>query len=738
MGSRNRRGFALVYVMVIMGVLFTLSFVLIQTMRHESSQSFRHLEKTIAVFAAECGIEHGIYILQYHRNSDMPYFSAAGGSGQVLEINKKFATQDEFTMELPTNAPDDARFAELKDIDMNTKLQEIATANNMDFVPTIDKIEIEYKTLKTVESSADRLLKYGLLTLRSTATYATTTITVESIRRLEVYRTLSIEPDWQFAVIGDTKSEIPARRKYGAAITGGSIFTSQYLIVQNGRDAAGGAVPSKIYGKNLEVCLNNYQSNINILPTSQILQMLNASSDTIAKLGSDTYNGNYIDPKHDDNTDSPLIEFQPYRTALGDFEGIDGYLSEWDATDGGLVGAFVGFINPFPTGGSRGSIDFTGLPVESTSIPGILIDFMSSLFGNQTEFKLNSINGDIRRKYGYVEKSDGIIKWAIEALTGADTTIVDDEPYIFAIGTDEPANPKPYDAEVYKKLASHGNGRLFDKPKDFESHRLAAGKLLFWDDIGGKDYNNMVWLWGWAESYKDQPADSLWKFWKWGTRNAFEATRLNAEHALQVNGSYFVDGNVFIEGYYRGRGAVVATGNIIIGGSLMRHPDDGLVSAEAVDWHSDGPNNMLQLIALGTRPAEGGKPTGKIIFAPHKYDSKMFQTGILSSVFSDSQQIRIDANIWCKNGITVENDNRDDPDSWKIWGETDSILTINGNVICENTDWVEDQPYRSWPDGLMIKRFQPWYEILDMMKKSNNVMINLFPQPDQYRIIRSE
>jgi hypothetical protein len=167
----------------------------------------------------------------------------------------------------------------------------------------------------------------------------------------------------------------------------------------------------------------------------------------------------------------------------------------------------------------------------------------------------------------------------------------------------------------------------------------------------------------------------------------------------------------------------------------MRHPDDGTIDGLAGDWISEGANNMLQLVALGTRAAEAGKPTGKIIIAPHKYDSKMFQTGIVSSVFSDSKQMRIDANIWAKNGMTVEKDGRDDTSIVDlIWGSGgDTFISINGNLIVKNLNWHESGDYKTWPDKLVINRFQRWVEILDIMKKSKNVVINLFPQPDNYK-----
>lgn len=739
----GRRGFALLYVIIILFVLFTLSFVLIQSMRQESDQSFRSLEKTVAVYAAECGIEHGIYILQYHRNSDHPVFSSTGGSGGSLTINSRFATEDSFTMSLPLTAPDDARFPDLAAIDLNTEVQALASTRGMEFVPSVESIELDYKTLSTVDNSPERLLKYGALTIRCTASCNRTRVTVESKRRLEIYRTLSIEPDWQFVTLAPTEQKIPARRKYSS-----SSFLAQYLMVQNGRDAAGNAIPSKIYGENLLVDFNNFQENFNLLfpinPASLIVKLFNDSSDTLCKMGSDTYQGNWIDPAHDSHTDSPLIKYQAHRTALGNFSNLKGYLSEWDATDS-FLDDLIDALNPFATGGSRGSIDLTGLPVESTSLPGLLTDFLGSLFGNQTQYTLNSINGNIRRHYGYVKHSeddDGLFTtlWnaATSIFTSDDTIVVSDEPYLFAIGNDRPTNPRPYDLEVYRRLASHGNGRLFDTPEAFSDHRMSAGSLLFWDDIGGKDYTNVCWFWGWADSYKDEPSDSWWKFWKWGTRNAFEAARRDPQHAINVNGSYFVDGNVYIEGYYRGRGAIVATGNIIIGGALMRHPDDGMITTSAADWLSEGPNNMLQLIALGTRPGDGDKPTGKIIYSPHKYPGRMFETGIFGSIFKDSKQIRVDANLWAKNGVTVETSDRDNADSWSIWGEEDSVITVNGNVICDNLEWEESGAFRTWPDRLIIARFQPWCSIIDYMKANNNVMLNLFPQPDQYRILRED
>lgn len=756
--GQPRQGFAIVYVLVILAVLFTLSWVVVSVMRQESAQSFRHLEKTIATFAAECGVEHAIYILQFHRNSDFPIIDASGGIGKALEINKKFATSDDFTMELPTNAPDDARFDKLKSVDLNTKLQEIATTYKLEFTPEIEKIEIRYKTLKSVDSTPDRLLKYGKLTISCTAKFGHTSMRAESTRRLEVYRTLSVEPDWQFCVLADSPMQIlPGHRKYSAGvISSGNKYIPQYFYVNNGRDATGGSAPAKIWAKNLMIDLNNKpdESLTDMLFLSPLAKQFGNASDTMTTLGSGKYDGAWIDSKHDENLESPLIKYQPYRVlgvTLAD--DIKGYLVEWDI-DEARSNDWIKRV--FGSGGSRGAIDLTGVPPDGDFIDKF-IGFLGGLFVKPDKFKLNSINGNILRRYGYfVQLKDDAGFWDkvgswFKKLTGIEfiTRLVKNDPpekkdetnqekYVFDMGTDEPANPLPYDEEVYKRLAAHGNGRLFDKPEHFSDHKLSAGNLLFWDDIGGKDYNNVVWLWGWAKSYKSQPSDSWWKFWKWGTKNAFEAARRDPSFAIPVNGCWFVDGNVYIEGYYRGRGAVVATGNIIIGGSLMRHPDDGTIDTLAADWITEGANNMLQLIALGTRPAEAGKPTGKIIISPHKYPSSMYQTGIVTSIFSNSQQMKIDANCWAKNGITVETDARNDPDKWKLWGEKDSVITINGNLILERvaTDMAKIiyAPFEAWPDNLMVNRFQRWIEILEIMKANDNVVVNLFPQPDDFQI----
>lgn len=767
------RGFAIAYVVIILAVLFLLSFMLVQMMTHEATYSFKHLEKTVAQFAAECGVEHAIYVLRQHATSD---YKTLGLEKSSLIINEKFATLDDFTMDIPVNCSDDSRFAKLAAVDINQSLAELKDKHKLDATPKIETLKIAYKTLDTIDSSADRLLKFGKLSITCTGSYGTSKVTVDSERRVEIYRTMMVAPEWQFAVTADSRQRLPARRTTSGLFGMGTNYIAQYLIVNNGwRTQAdpktAPAVPAKIYGKDLMVELNDYTPNpyaLGIIPVPGVLPaggFLGALSsegcDMIFKLGNKN-----VDPKcsPDHDSDSELVKYRAVKVGGINLSSIidtkGGSLMEWDLdkTSGFLTSLYKTVFEESGKGGTRGAIDFTGIPGNpgeplATDPFTAIVGFFSKLFGARDNYTHNEICGQVKRKYGYHTKSTAE-SWAswltlglfdkIKNLFSNTPSIKDTETYVFNMSAATPAAEtfKPYAADVYRRMAGHGNGRLYVTAKDFADHKLAAGNLLWWKDISARDFNNVCWFFGYADSYEamDETGWS-WLHW-WPDRNAFEATRLDSRHALQVNGVHFVDGNAFVEGYYKGRGAIVATGNIIVGGSIMRHPDDGTFDAAVASWLGEGTNNMLQLVALGTKAPDGDKPTGKIIIAPHKYPSEMFEGGMVfgGGLFKDSNddQIKIDACLWAKNGITVSTEARDDKDYWSVWGEKDTFLAINGNLITERTcsegGDIEKAPFETWPDKIMINRFERWIELLGMMKTENQVVVNLFPQPDRYRV----
>jgi len=460
------------------------------------------------------------------------------------------------------------------------------------------------------------------------------------------------------------------------------------------------------------------------------------------------------------------------------FTGNKDCLCEYKISEGGFWGALTDIKNAIMSGagGSRGTVDFTGYYPPMGFMENLFNNIRGALkiFGMPDKTMPNEIYGKVIRRYSYIDKAS-FGAWVASALGWNFMKDVDEtkeEPYSFSVDPtidatkypDPPAKfPHLYSADVYKKIAMRHNfiKQNTGKGKDdepvrspiphvyesgglnsdyFEDRKYNGGSFPLIGEIKTKEFKKVIWrpFWGWGSSAEECPPTAWYNFSF--SKNIFEAARQFPDLAINLDGGvYFVDGDVLIEGFYRGKGVIVATGNIIIGGSLQRHEDDQMFdpNASGVTEASQtikGAFNCLQLIALGTRDLNDStyKVTGKIIFAPHAYDSKYYGTGFIQSLFSKNPQVRIDAFMYGENGMMMDVESRK-AGALKIFsGTDDTFMTINGNFICEKLGWKDNDPVDSYPDKLMINKFQKWVDIMDEIYAEKFCTVSYSPNSDNF------
>lgn len=498
-----------------------------------------------------------------------------------------------------------------------------------------------------------------------------------------------------------------------------------------------------------------------------------------------------INAKRTEFLDSPMVKFVPRGGApwgvdtgstelVNFFTGNKDCLCEYKIKEGGFWGMVGDIKNAIMSGagGSRGTVDFTGYYPPIGFMANLFNDIRNAIkiFGMGDKSMPNEIYGNILRRYSYIDKGS-FGAWVASALgwdfmkdveTGPGKA---NEPYSFSVdpnidATKYPAPPAKfphlYGADVYKKIAMRHNiiKQNMGKDKDdepmrspiphvfeagglnsdyFEDRKFNGGNWPLIGEIKTKEFKNVVWrpFWGWGGNADECPPTAWYNFSF--SKNVFEAARQFPDLAINLDGVYFIDGDVLVEGFYRGKGVIVATGNVIVGGTLQRHEDDQMFDPNAAGVTEasqtiKGPFNCVQLIALGTRAATDSsyKVTGKIIFAPHAYDSKYYGTGWVQSFFSKNPQVRIDAFMYGENGMMMDVDSRK-TGAFKIFsGTDDTFMTINGNFICEKLGWKDNDPNDSYPDKLMINKFQKWVDIMDEIYAEKFCTVSYSPKSDNF------
>ncbi len=152
--------------------------------------------------------------------------------------------------------------------------------------------------------------------------------------------------------------------------------------------------------------------------------------------------------------------------------------------------------------------------------------------------------------------------------------------------------PNLYSHDEYKEVAT----TIIKADDCKESYEYEAFSL------GGQDYrqtrfNNVKGFYGYGNWRDLKP--KWWQFWK----NPTKADATRKEDCIQLNGVTYVDGDVYLEGFYTGYGVIVATGDIYVGGDLMKYG--------GTDEVRD--SSALTLIALGNKEGRGGE----VIVKPH-------------------------------------------------------------------------------------------------------------------------
>lgn len=219
--------------------------------------------------------------------------------------------------------------------------------------------------------------------------------------------------------------------------------------------------------------------------------------------------------------------------------------------------------------------------------------------------------------------------------------------------------PDLFDEDQYRKAAESCN-QVYDQSSDFDNVGYEMFSLLG-TDFRETNYNHVKTYYGWGSWKNKKP--KWYEFWKNPTKASDSST------PIELNGFEFVDGDVYIEGYYKGKGVIVATGNIYIGGDLIKWvPTD----AGATDKEIEEANkkSSIQLISLASDSGATG-----VVYKPH-HDKEWSRYPKLTR---DLDPL-IQAYIYSKNGIRMETDSI---------MENLTNLTIEGNLVCDELNWKD-------------------------------------------------
>lgn len=164
-----------------------------------------------------------------------------------------------------------------------------------------------------------------------------------------------------------------------------------------------------------------------------------------------------------------------------------------------------------------------------------------------------------------------------------------------------------YPSDVYKRLAN----RVVD-PEDKPDHGKYFTDVNFTEAFGRNKvtYKKVVPLYGWGDWRK---VPNKYSRYFGNPTKAHDTSR-----AVEINGLTYIKGDVFLEGWIKGKGLLVVEGNIYVGGDVLTMPDDS------------GMESCVGIIALRDKDWDTSKEnpkTGKIIYKPH-HDSDWSRFGI--------------------------------------------------------------------------------------------------------------
>ena len=237
----------------------------------------------------------------------------------------------------------------------------------------------------------------------------------------------------------------------------------------------------------------------------------------------------------------------------------------------------------------------------------------------------------------------------------------------------EPKKINLYPGEIYRKLAN----RLVD-PKTNPSHGKYFTDVNFTEAFGRNqvDYKNVIPLYGWGD-WRKVPN----KFNRYlGNPNRAHDT----SHAVEINGLTFIKGDVFLEGWVKGKGLLVVQGNIYVGGDVMTLNEDS------------GGQSAVGIIALRDPEFDHSKEnplTGRVIYKPH-HDSDWSRMGITHPFRNMSPTI--ESCVFAQGGMELDTDSS----IKKLIN-----MKIVGNLVTDYFNRLK------MPNDITIKHYN-WQEVL--------------------------
>ena len=231
-----------------------------------------------------------------------------------------------------------------------------------------------------------------------------------------------------------------------------------------------------------------------------------------------------------------------------------------------------------------------------------------------------------------------------------------------------------YPAEVYKRLAN----RVVD-PQETPKHGQYFTNVNFEEAFGRNEvtYQNVVPLYGWGDWRK---VPNKYSRYFGNPTKAHDTSR-----AIEINGLTYIKGDVFLEGWVKGKGLLVVEGNIYVGGDVLTLPDDsglessvGIIALRDKSWDTSTENPQ----------------TGKIIYKPH-HDSDWSRFGITHPFRNLSP--RLEGCFHAQGGMELETDS-----SMKKLCNMDIV----GNLSVDYFD------RRRMPNDVRITYYN-WQEVLE-------------------------
>jgi len=230
-----------------------------------------------------------------------------------------------------------------------------------------------------------------------------------------------------------------------------------------------------------------------------------------------------------------------------------------------------------------------------------------------------------------------------------------------------------YTADVYRRLAN----RVVD-PKQTPSQAKYFRDINFTEAFGRNEqtYQNVVPLYGWGD-WRNVPHSY--------NRILGNPTRAqDTSKAVEINGLTYIKGDVFLEGWVKGKGLLVVEGNVYVGGDVLTLPADG------------GGQSAVGIIVLRDKDYDTGveNPTsGRIIYKPH-HDSDWSRLGVTH--LNRDLTPRLEGCFHAEGGLELD---------------TDSKLKklINMEIVGNFTTDYFDR--RRMPNDVKIKYYN-WQEVL--------------------------